>query len=95
MLVSEDGLGLGRSCGGHDIWKYKGVRYNVEILKFMVRSLMYFPTVIADSWMVNILTYLSMLCMKMVYTSSSNSSQSVKLCIGIQGRDEEIASYYV
>ena len=81
MLVSEDGLGLGRSCGGHDIWKFKGVRYNVEILNFMVRTLMYFPTVIADSWMVNILTYLSMLCRKMVYACSSNSSQSVNYAL--------------
>ena len=77
ILESEDGLGLADSVGV--IWKYRGIPYNVEMLKFMVRTLIYFPTLIADSWVV--ILYISMLCRKM-YTCSSNGSQSGKICIG-------------
>ena len=46
---------------------------------------MYFLTVIADLWVVNIHTYLSMLYRKTLYTCSSIGSQSGKICIGSHG----------
>ena len=47
---------IGRFCGSHDVLNYRGVPYNVEMLKFMVRT--HLPTVIADSWVVITLAYI-------------------------------------
>ena len=81
MLESEDGLGFvdsvrvmlyGSTEEYYIMWRY---------WKFMVKNLMYFLAVIADSWVAIILTYLSM-WMDIEYPYSSNSSQSGKKCIG-------------
>ena len=76
-FLNETLVRIGRSCGSYAIWKYREVRIMWRYWKLMMRTSMYFPTVIADSWVVNTL--------KMVYTCLSNSSQSIKICIGSHG----------
>ena len=59
----------------------------------MVRTLMHFPTVMADSWVVTIHN-LSMFCREMVYTYLSDGNQSEKYALALMEAlftDEEIA----